>query len=233
MLELDKYADSVDPVDVVDGSFYYLIDEQYLYRCTLDLTDNEMVLDLSTLTGKDDSVGIMQGSYSGYLYYIADVEEVEFTYLNKTLSEEKANLYRIPMNDHEKTPELVVEGMNFLRDTYMFAEKTLYYSICTAQAGETEVNMCDGKLMALNLVTGETKTIVEDSDMNIYIQVAWDDMAIITGRGYTQKGRNVSGENSNTKNYMFAYTSGKKYEFWCTGFGSMSDEYKEYLKTLR
>ncbi len=74
--DLEEEAESIFIVDVVGDKLYYVFDEQYLYRSNLDLTENEQVLDLSELKGKDGSVDVMQGIYCGYLYYIADVSTV-------------------------------------------------------------------------------------------------------------------------------------------------------------
>lgn len=223
-LELDKMTESVRIVDVVDDMFYYMVDEQYIYRATLDLTESEMVLDLSTLKGKDDSVGVAQGSYNGYFYYSADVEKVTAMFRGSEYSTEKANLYRIPMNDLTKEPELIVEGMNFGYDEYLFAEKTFYYTPCFFNSGGIQPSNSDGKLMALDLTTGESKTIVEGIELNIYPKLAWDDIVVFSGTGYTQKGSALEGK------LIMAYTSGERYKIWGTGFGSMTDE---YLETLR
>lgn len=230
--DLDEKAESLFIIDVADDMFYYMIDEQYLYRSELDLTDSEMVLDLSTLKGKDGSVGVMQGAYSGYFYYLADVETVT---ANNTTGE-RANLYRIPMDDLTKTPEIVVEGMNGAAGTFIFSEKTLYYTpyvyeFTSVDSEEmlTAVNECDGKLYALDLESGESKLIVENSGMTIYPKFAWDDMVIFSGWAYNSTGSKYS---ENNENLLIAYASGEPFEIWCRKdqVGKLSEEYLEDLR---
>ncbi len=230
--DLDEKTESLFMIDVVDDMFYYMIDEQYLYRSQLDLTDSEMLLDLSSLKGKDGSIGVMQGAYSGYFYYLADVETVT----ENIVAGEKANLYRIPMNDLTATPEIVVEGMNGDIGTFVFSEKTLYYTPFVYEFNSvdsdemlTAVNECDGKLYALDLKSGQSKLIVENSGMTIYPKFAWDDMVIFSGWAYNSTGSKYSGNN---QNLLIAYTSGEPFEIWCEKdqVGKLSEAYLEDLR---
>lgn len=211
--DLDQKAESVRMIDVVDDMFYYLVDERYLYRAELDLTASEMVLDISTVKGTNDSNGIINGSYCGYLYYFADYETVWAGEPENSASTVKANLYRIPMNDLAKEPQKVVDGLA-TEYGYRFTEQTFYYSPCVfkySTGGETGINECDGKLYAMNMESGESKLIVENSGMTIYPLYAWDDRVLFAGWAYDSTGLKYSGGNSNL---VVAYTSGKPFEIY-------------------
>lgn len=232
--DLEEEAESIFIVDVVDDKLYYVFDEQYLYRASLDLTENEEILDLSELKGTDGTVGVMQGIYCGYLYYIADVSTVWAGTPENSPSTEKANLYRIPIGDLTKAPEMVVEGMNIGKRDYLFSENTMYYTPCVFEYGEyanasmavnvETINKCDGKMMALDLNSGNSKTVVEDSGMTISPLLAWDDRVVFAGWAYTSAGKDNAGESNNL---LIAYTSGEAFEVWCRkgAPGQLDDEY--------
>lgn len=226
--DMTELPETIRIVEATEDAIFYTVDEKYLYRCNLDLTESEKVLDLGNLKGQNDSIGVLQGCYSGYLYYIADAVKV--------LSETKVNLYRIPVNDLAKEPEMVVEGMAGSSDCYMFAEKTLYYVPCVAefdntQGGETAVNICDGKMMALDLKTGKSNTIVENSGMTIFPLYAWDDMVVFAGWAYNSTGEKYSNGNNNL---LLAYTSGEPFKIWCRKRepGKLNEEYLESIREV-
>lgn len=235
--DLTELPQTLKIIDGIDDQLYYLVNERYLYRCTLDLTDSEMVLDMSSVKGKDGSNGVVAGSYSGYLYYFADVETVRAGEEEGSASDEKCNLYRIPMDELTNTPETVVTGMLYRSDCYRFTEETFYYVPCVfkyvdddkLEKVETAVNLCDGKLMALDLKTNESKTIVENSGMTIFVKYAWDDIVVFSGWAYDESGLENSGGNGNL---LLAYTSGQPYKIWCGKYapGAVTDE---YLASLR
>lgn len=227
-----EIAESLRIADVIDDKFYYIVDERCIFQANLDLTDSKMILDMASVKGENDSNGVIEGVYSGYLYYFADVETV----WADTYTDQKANLYRIPMSDLEKTPEKVAENVLYSGDCYRFTEKTLYYEPCVhkidnSEGGHTLINTCDGKLFALDLKTGESKTIVEDSGMTIYPLYAWDDMVVFAGWAYTESGVKNAGNNDNL---LVAYASGEPYEIWCKKAepGSVTEEYLAELRAV-
>lgn len=236
MLNCEKQAESIRIADVVDDMLYYIVNERYIYRSNLELTESEMVLDMSEIKGKNGSNGVVEGLYSGYLYYFADVEIVRIGSSEESHSTRKGNLYRIPINNLAENPEMIVQGMICMWDSYKFTEKTLYYEPCVFQidnseGGETAINTCDGKLLALDLKSGESTTIVENSGMTIYPIYAWDDMVVFSGWAYNSSGVKNSGGNSNL---LVAYTSGTPYEIWCKNgaLGAVTKEYAESLQEI-
>lgn len=154
---------------------------------------------MESVKGENGSNGVFQGSYSGYLYYLADFETVWEGIPDESPSQEKANLYRIPMNDLTKAPEKVVEGMIGTGDRFKFTEKTLYYlpGLTQSDEGEAASNQIAGTIMALDLKAGKSKTIVEDCGVTIYPKYAWDDMVVFSGWAYKQQGAAVSGDGMN------------------------------------
>lgn len=103
--EMPKASDSdltYTILEVYNDQLYYLLNSRYLYRCNLDFTNSEQILDAATLKGtqSEKSNGIVEGVHSGYLYYHADIHQ-----MNKD-GTDYGNFYRIPLNDLAAAPEV-------------------------------------------------------------------------------------------------------------------------------
>lgn len=237
-LDRDENAVNIQILDAVGDKLFYTVNSRYIYRSDLDLTGSEKVLDMSEVKSEDGDNGVVAGSYSGYLYYFSDVETV-FSGNDETGSSiEKCNLYRIPMSDLSQTPELVVEGMVYDRSYYAFSEKTLYYQPCVYKAStdrlpeSAQYDVSGGKLYAMDLTTTESKLIVDEPGLVMYLTNAWDDRVLFVGKGCDKVliHKDVGDGNHST----IAYASGEPYEIWCMAGaqGAVSQEYVESLQAI-
>ncbi len=222
-LDLGVKADNIEMIEAASDKLYYVVDSQYIYRCNLDLTGSEQVLDMGEVKGANGSNGVVAGAYGGYLYYFADTETVYSKSDNEGYSGQKCNLYRMPMNVLGGTPELVVENMLYRLDCYRFTESVLYYEPCVFKQADpseqtdserlyTSVNLSDGTLMALDLDTLESKAIVENSGMDIYLNFVYEDCVLFAGWAYNDSGLDYSGDD---ENLLIAYSSGEPFKYLC------------------
>ena len=236
-LDREEGALSLTVMDVVDDQLYYVVNSRYIYRCTLALEESTKVLDMGDVKSATGKNGVVAGSYCGYLYYFADVETV-YTEPNKQgYSQEKCNLYRVPMSDLTADGECVVENMIYSPDNYRFTEETFYYLPCVWEAADKSqqpnseviyynpINNCDGKLYAMNLKTAESKLIVEDSGMTNRIYYAWNDIVLFSGLAYNESGLKNQG-NGSAPNLLIAYPSDQPYHCLSEGgvFGYVGGE---------
>ncbi len=127
------------------------------------------------------------------------------------------------MSNLEDAPEVVVENMMYQQPYCRFTEDTLYYEPClyeyvdASERGSdgriyTAVDISGGKLLALDLETGESKVIVGEDGIVIYPQYAWGDLVVFSAWPCKVSGLEISGDNSKLH---IAYSSGKPHEYLC------------------
>lgn len=207
-------------LEVYNDQLYYLLNTRYLYRCNLDFTDSELILDVATLKGtqSEKSNGIVEGVHGGYLYYHADIHQK-----NKD-GTDYGNFYRIPLNDFAAAPELIAENMIYAPQKSIFndSEDTFYYQPAVfegtnpspdanpdAYYGDTTES--NGTLYAVDLNTLEKTTVCEDIGMNITIVTAFDDAVVFNGISYETKGKLLS---NNGRNYIIGNKNGGELKVW-------------------
>lgn len=206
-------------LEVYNDQLYYLLNTRYLYRCNLDFTNSELILDVATLKGtqSEKSNGIVEGVHNGYLYYHADIQMNNY-------GVEYGNFYRVPINDLAAAPELIAENMIYAPQKSIFndSEDTFYYQPAVFEESDpspdanpneyyTDTTESNGTLFAVDLKTLEKTTVCEDIGMNITISTAFDDKVIFAGVMYDSKGALLA---NNGNNYIIGNKNGDKPKVW-------------------
>lgn len=232
---IDKENKTLTELTIGDGQINLLFaDDEYIYlndyagnvyRAALDLQSHEPIHTVEVLVFNlnDYSHGIfIEG---GYLYYRADYASDLFP-INELQSIEPKhyNVYRLPMSDFDRSPELVAENV-FENGEMGVAGGKLYYT--PMKYGESDegpdnyFNFTSGMLRSVDLTTLETADVVNDCgfmfDGRRLGKQIGENFVITTVRPYQDKGYDYTMNDGYRYVTLYDFTTGDLYALLATG----------------
>lgn len=234
--ELDVKASEINILEAVNGKLFFSVNGRSIYQSEMNLSEAHIMKDLA---GNDDdgSTVIFKTAYNGYLYYLADIEEVILDYVNPdgkpcSSTSYKCNCYRTFLGQDELVSEKIIENMCAEEHDHGFTQGTLYYqpfvfeyfdeTRCTAPPdiapyGFFNISMSHGTLIAYDMQTDKSTILLKDTYVDINFHMALNDAVMFSGLPNCDEGVEFS------HNYqdICVYLDGS-YEIFEKGFGSVN-----------
>ena len=211
-IETLKGDETIYRIETINNQkLYYIADNQYLYRCNLDFTSTEKLMDLSKLKGydADEAMGVDSRVVGNYLYYYADLQKVAGSY--------SSNYYRIPLNDLEAEPQRIAENIIYGQIRFSSEGTMLYYQPAVFERVEnsleyTSFNESNGTIYALDLNTLEQTTVCENIGINIDFNSAYEDKVVFSAKhAYNAEGKRFA----KSGDQIIGTKYGTELEIWC------------------
>lgn len=185
---------------VENDRLYYMLESFELYSVKTDLTDMKLEYDFDPedMEDPDDS---SKHPYcyvrDGYLYYMTNMSEEE----NEMLI--TCDLYRVPLNDLDAEPTLILSQIAYDGSFHNYAEDYLYFQRLEAKTTANPIHLdpSNGKLYILDLKTLKENLILRDTNFTILLRESKGDRVVFGG--YKNKENGSLGNYSLVDHFTF------------------------------